>query len=182
MKKIVLSAVAILIALPLNAAVLITGFGTSEFTIDGGTTDFPTTSQTATSTTAVGTDTNIIAGTFDAVDIGGFSQIELVASITGANPNSQFIVDLFNTGFTESQTYSGFLISYGAAPSPLILTFVSQTAVFTDIAGFVFTGAGAGAPLNITFDSVSAVPEPTTCALIAGSLMLAITFRRRRIA
>ena len=36
-----------------------------------------------------------------------------------------------------------------------------------------------GASPSVVFDPVAAVPEPTTCSLLAGAALLALVFRRR---
>jgi hypothetical protein len=161
-------------------AVVITGFSNSEFAVDAGISDFSAITQNATSTTAIGTDQNILAGTFTPIDITGFSTIELSALVSGTNPNGAFTIDLFNTDFTQSRIYSGATTSLTSSLSTITLSFVSQSAAFNDIGGFQFGGQGSGSSLNITFGSIAAVPEPSTWVLLAGGLAIILLLRRRR--
>jgi len=180
MKKFIFILLLISFYLPAHSQVLITGFGSSEFSVDGETTDFGVTTQTATTANAIGTDTNIFAGTFSLVDITGFPGIELTGFVTGVNPNTEFSVEIFNSDFSESRTYRGFLSSFASTSSSTALTFASQTATFNTVGGFQFGGQGSGSSLNITFGSIAAVPEPSTWVLIAGGLAIILLLRRRR--
>jgi len=169
-------------------AILITGFGTtaeppaSAFTIDGATSNFTTITQTALNTNVVGTDTTqIFAGTFGTINIAGLNTIQLTATLTGTNAATNFSVDLFNAALSESRLYSGNLISFvSGSPTTVVLTFVSETASFNDIGAFQYTGNGTGSlPVNITFDSLEAIPEPSTYALLALGLGSLVFFRKR---
>jgi len=168
-------------------AILITGFGStaeapaSAFTIDAGTSTFTTITQVAFNTNVVGTDNaQIFAGSFSSINIAGLNTIQLTGTMSGTNAATNFSVDLFNGALTQSRTYSGNLGGFGTgSPATVVLTFVSETAAFNDIGGFVYTGAGTGDPVNFTFDSLEAIPEPSTYALLALGLGSLVFFRMR---
>jgi len=168
-------------------AILITGFGStaeapaSAFTVDGANSTFPTITQAAFNTNVVGNDLGqIFAGTFSSINIAGLNTIQLTGTMSGTNAASIFSVDLFNGAQNQTRTYSGNLSGFGTgSPATVVLTFVSETASFNDIAAFVFTGAGAGAAVNFTFDSLEAIPEPSTYALLALGLGSLVFFRKR---
>jgi len=163
----------------------VTKFGSSGFTIDTETTTFSA-NQTLTTLTFSGTDStsSILAGTFSLFDATGLNYINLVGSISGTNPNSGFTVELFNSTFNETKLYSGTFGAFGASSTTVQLSFVSQTASFTTIAGFQLTAAGSGDPINMTLSSLNAtaspVPEPGTTCLLALAVGSGIFLRLRR--
>ncbi|MDZ4789086.1 MAG: PEP-CTERM sorting domain-containing protein [Blastochloris sp.] len=170
-------------------AILITGFGStaeapaSAFTIDNLTTNFTTTTQAALNTSVAGTDsTQIFAGTFATINIAGLNTIQLTGTLSDmTNAATNFSVDLFNAALTHSRTYSGNLNSFVLNSSTtVVLTFVSETLSFNDIGGFQYTGNGtASLPVNFTFDSLEAIPEPSTYALLALGLGSLVFLRMR---
>jgi len=168
-------------------AILITGFGStaeapaSAFTIDVATSNFTTITQAAFNTNVVGNDNaQIFAGTFSSINIAGLNTIRLTGTMSGTNAASNFSVDLFNGALNQTRTYSGNLSGFGSgSPATVVLTFVSETAPFNDIAAFSFTGAGTGDAVNFTFDSLEAIPEPSTYALLALGLGSLVFFRMR---
>jgi len=164
-----------------SQAVLITGFGTSDFLIDGSTTW--TTSQNSSSVTASGSDfSNSLSGGFAAVNISGMGVIQFSASLS-QNPGTNFVIAFFDGEF-DQLTYQGTFSNYSIVTSTSSLVFVSASPTFdfTNVIGLTLFSAGAppGAPINLTLDSLSAVPEPTTMALLAGSLTAIMVLRRRR--
>lgn len=160
-------------------AVIVTDFGTPAFLVDTTVTDFIYT-QNSTAAICTGTDVNYFAGTFTPFDSTGYTTFLLTAAITGPNPGSQFAVELYNTALTDYRLYDGFMSSFGSGPTTVTLNFVSQTAAFNDIAGFMFYGIGAFVPLTITFYHLEAIPEPHTYALLACGLGVLLIARKRR--
>ena len=181
MKKLIVSLAFLVVLTSSSKAFLISDFGSASFSIDTGTTSF-TTNQTAVDTSVIGLDNNIFAGTFTTpFDATGYTVFTLNGNVSGTNPGTTFNVDFYNSTFDQTRTYTAYLSDFGSVTTPVLLTFVSQTAVFNDFAGFQFSGGGTGSALNMTFTSVSAaaVPEPATWALLAGSLTTVMVFRRR---
>ena len=161
-------------------ALQITDFSDVGFLVDE-TSSFSTISPNGTNIFVSGTDfLEALVGTFAPVDIAGFSDITLTGSVSGENPNSTFSIYLFNSAFDQYREYSGFTLDFGATSTTVFLTFVSETASFTDIAGFQFIGGGIGSPLSFTFESVDAIPEPSVYALSSMALAGAYLLRRRQ--
>lgn len=168
------------------ASVLLTGFGSTEIA-DGGSSSFI---QTGTTTQFIGSDqTGSFLGTFSPVDITGFtSSITLTATVSGTNPASNFTLQLWDGG-SNFRDYSG---NWSAFPVgvPTSVIFTADTppvGVFnvTTVSGVQFLFGGAGGTLNVTFDSltansINAIPEPSTCAVLAGLAGLGWTLCRRR--
>lgn len=184
-KEIIIALVLSLSALSASKAVLITDFSQANFTIDYGTSSIGYVISANTPNISVeGMDsTQMLAGTFDPVDVSGSFQIILTGTVSGDNPNASFHVDLYNSDFSQVQTYTGYTEFFGSTSTSIVLTFDSGTA-FSDIAGFVFTLDGPGT-LSFTFQGLSAeaVPEPSTYALMAaglGGLFFALRLRKAR--
>jgi len=167
-------------------AILITGFGStaeapaSIFTIDAAS-NFTTITQVAFNTNVVGNDNaQIFSGSFSSINIAGLNTIQLTGTLFGVNALSNFTVELFNSDFSQSRNYSGNLSGFvSGSPATVVLAFVSETAAFNGIGGFQYTGNGTGDPVNFTFDSLEAIPEPSTYALLALGLGSLVFFRMR---
>ncbi len=184
MKNLLLASLVLFCGITQSKAILISDFGSGNFTIDGGSTSFTTTNQTSSTTNAIGLDTNVLAGIFTTVfDSSGYTNFFLDAKVTGINPGTSFNVDFYSADFLQTRTYTAFLSGFGSGVNTSIeLTFTTETATFNDFGGFQFTGGGTGDALNITFNSVTAtaVPEPATWALLAAGLATVVVLRRRR--
>jgi len=165
-------------------ALVITDFSAASFTVDSGTSSFPTIQVNPGNVAVDGTDFGeSLAGTFVPVDVTGLDQFSLSGSIGGTNPGSAFTVLLFNSSFDQVREYSGSLSDFGSGSSSVVLTLVSESAPFTDIAGFQFIGGGSGSPLAMTFEGLTAtaVPEPSTWVLlVAAGGLLVIRLQRSR--
>lgn len=169
-----------------SSAQTITGFGSGDFTIDGG--DL-TTTQTAGAFTISGTDGGgaTTYGSFVTVQLTSFatSTLALRATATSA-PSSAFTVDLYDSDdrvATWTGSWSSFTVG---SESTVNLTFITAASGFNgNVYALQFNTAGVGAPLSFSFDNLAAVPvpEPSAFAAIAGIAMLgAVAYRRRRVA
>ncbi|HWL52862.1 MAG TPA: PEP-CTERM sorting domain-containing protein [Chthoniobacteraceae bacterium] len=121
------------------------------------------------------------AGVFDSVDIVGLSDISLTGSIIGENPDIQFTLYLYNTAVDQWRTYVAYTSAFGSESTTVTLTFLEETASFTDVGGLAFNAGGApGSNITFAFESLQAIPEPSVYALSAVALGAAAWLRRRR--
>lgn len=113
------------------------------------------------------------------------SNDNLQINITGPTfPTSTFSVTLFSAdqggGDFLSKTFDGDFSQAGVVGNNYSLTFNSGDS-FTAVSGFTFTSAGSGENMNISFNNLSVIPEPSTYALMAlGGLVLFYIARRRK--
>lgn len=175
----------LIVSLHICNAQIITDFGSADTTIDPST-NFTTVTPSLNSINVIGNDGGqIFALTFAPVIIAPLTTINLQGTLTGANPNSLFTAELYNTDFSQERIYNGFLSSFPSGTETTVgLSLISQTASFNDIGAFVFTGGGTGSPLNFTFDTLTAspvaVPEPATYTLFSlGLIVVMLTYRFR---
>lgn len=164
----------------------VTLFGTSSFTPTFS--SFTTSDQTANWYQVVGNDfgsafygdlpspVNITGDTF---------QLSLTATYVGTAA-SNFQIDLFD-GNGNDRLYQGNFSSFTQnVSSTVLLSFVSQTGSFdaTDVTSLGFLTDGTGSSVNITATQVaalSAIPEPSTFALLGFGIPLLFRRIRRRI-
>lgn len=155
--------------------------GSADFTIDGG--SVGTYTQTATNldfaAAALG---DQIFGNYTPSDWSAYSDFGIRMTVTGANPNLPFTITMYDSSF-NSTAYSGFttgLLDGVPGVAPLTLS-APAGANLADIAGFQIGWDGSASPINISMSNVSAVPEPTTYALLAlgGLVVGAVRLRRR---
>jgi len=155
----------------LNAQ-LLTGFGTGQFTQTSS--DFTTNTQSANDFNIIGNDLNSIYGSFTPVAISAnLAGLSLIGSFSGT-ASGNFQIELFDSG-GDSRTYQ---TTWGAFNT---LSFLSQSGAFNGTAvsmGLLTTGTGTGT-INLTMDSLTAIPEPSTYALLALGLGSLVFFRMR---
>ena len=148
-----------------------------------------TSNATAFNATAVLGDTFYNVNSFGPVVWTSANGLYIRSSIT-TNPNLPFTFKLFDTSFNEVAEYSGTTNSFttgtsqsdSAAYSYLNLTPVGSPNL-SNVGYLQFTFDG-GAVTNMSFQAVSttAVPEPSTYALLAiGAVGLFFSFRRRKV-
>ena len=167
-----------------NAAVLLTNFGSSTFTLDG-TTSFTTTQQVS-NLQITGSDLGSqLDGFFGAANITGQSDtLTLTGSATLA-PASPFSVTLYDSSLATA-LYSGGSWTGLSGSGSTSLNFVSKSTGFdfSHVSGLELLTGGSGSTINATLTGISAsasgVPEPSRTLLgMMGLLSLAI--RRRRV-
>ncbi len=191
--KLAITALVILMSLPYarGSYVDLTSFGSTDFTVDGSATT-ATYTQSASSLNFSGT--IVLADTlggiwnaapFDWSAYDPSTDFAAKFTVVGTNPSLPFTLTLFDSSFTlvnfsgttvgaTTDTYIPLTLT--DAPSPAI------TAALGAIAGAQFTWDGGASGSNVTLQSVAAVPEPSTYALLAmsGFALGGYVMRRRR--
>lgn len=188
MKKILLPllGLCLLSVLPATrAAVIITDFGSDEFTPFSST--FDSNAQTPNQISLVGTEGSRIYGTLSApVDISGFTSALSITGIYTGTYNEQFVIDLVD-GSSGFVTYNGFYALFNNGVSTTVpLAYVTGSGTFdpTNVTSVQFTAGSGGTSksVDLVITDLSAVPEPATWALAAGGLLALLGLRRRRSA
>lgn len=169
-----------------NAAVLVTGFGTGQYTSTFS--DFTTQNQTATTYQLTGNDfgQSAFGDLSSTVNISGSTSFLTLTATFSGTATSVFNIELFDT-LGNSRLYkanfSGFTQN---VLSSVDFTFFSQTGPFNNIVNNLgFTTFGTGSTINITMDKLEAnppVPEPTSTALMMVGLVSLAARRRRQAA
>jgi hypothetical protein len=150
--------------------------GTNNFVIDteSTTVDYSQspTSLTISPSVSFG---STLAGLWNApMDWSSFSltNFGVIFSITGANPELPFSLELYSSSLDVVNTFEGFTI--GATNTPTFIPLSLQipgTGDMSDIAGAMLTFNEAG-NINMQWDSIAVVPEPKTIGLLLSSLLI----------
>lgn len=151
--------------------------GTSGFTLDAGSPLQPP--QTATSITLNGTyafgDTfygDLISAPADWSAYTNFSDLGVVMSVTGANPNLTFTIALYDSSFDLINSYLASTAGLTSTPSVAWFNSIATPGnlKLNDVNYLQFTW-GLSGTINTTMNEVVAVPEPSTYALLALSAL-----------
>jgi hypothetical protein len=166
------------------AQIDLVSLGSSTFTVDPGATTASYTQSGSgiifNGTYALG---DTLGGTFATQDWSNpaYTEFGVTMTLTGSNPNLPFSVQFYDAAFNVINTYGGTtvpLVAGSPTYTPLSLN-IPGTGILTSVAGVQFTLDGGGA-INTTVETVSAVPEPSTYALLVlGGLALS-AYRLRR--
>jgi hypothetical protein len=183
MKILHLFTLIVALAPALAGQTILTGFGTGQFTLDTDNSILLSSSQSATALTiSVNDQSGAFAGLFPApVNISGQSNsLVFTATVTGTNPASNFQLQLYdgNGFFSFNGNWSSFVT--GASTSVTLPASDSSSFDFANVQGFQLLFGGTGNVLNVTFDQLASIPEPTTFALVAGMSALGLCVARRR--
>ena len=114
---------------------------------------------------------------------GSSTDFSLYMALTGGtNPNMGFNVQIWNAGFSDSLYLAGNTISASSVASYVPLTYDSGSiSVLANPSTLIISWNDSGTP-TVTMTSLSAVPEPSTYALLAvGAVGLFLSFRRRKV-
>jgi len=173
---------ALVSAVSLSAGVFITSFGSDDFADLSS----PSLVQTASTGRFEGDLlTAYIGGDFASVDITGFTGALALTATVWENPATGFQLWLYDSEF-NSYVYDGNWSDFttGAESTVVLNAQVGQTGAFdfTQVQGldFFFDAGLGGETFNVTFDTLSAVPEPSTYAVLAGLVCLGYGVIRRR--
>jgi hypothetical protein len=165
--------------------------GSSALTVDGGST---TASYTHTGTGLAFTTVALgdtLGGFFNAAPLDWSSSasalgdsIYLQISFAGANPLLPISLEIYDASFSSFNFYQGTTTPISESPDYFKLDLAGSLtpSIFNNVGAIQFTWDGAGT-VNGEVQSIAAVPEPSTYALIAlGCLVLAghVIRRRRR--
>ncbi|MDP1579301.1 MAG: PEP-CTERM sorting domain-containing protein [Candidatus Didemnitutus sp.] len=123
-----------------------------------------------------------LISTFNATT--AFDTIVAVARVDSGNSSNGFIVNLFDSQGTGALTATFAASSFNSATFvavPSNITVHPENGNRADIAFFGIAGVGTTAAFRFSFDSLTAVPEPSTYAAIFGVLALGFVAYRRRM-
>jgi len=96
----------------------------------------------------------------------------IIISVSGENPNTPFTIDFYDSSLAIANTFTGTTFGAGATPSFSALTFTTPgTGAMNDIYGMVLT-FDAPDTINMSWEGVAVVPEPTTNALLISAAFL----------
>jgi hypothetical protein len=130
---------------------------------------------------------DLVGGGFASQNWSSYSNSDfgMVLSASSTAVNLSFSVEFYDPSFANVlNTYSGSVVSIGTSPTfvPLALS-IPGTGILSSVGGVQVIWGGAGeAGQSVTVNSVAAVPEPSTYALLAlaGLAFGAQRMRRRR--
>jgi len=173
-------------AIESRGSVVLTSFGNSAspaFMIDGSTSF--TTTQNAANIGILGADSLQLAGTFDARDLTGQSDVLTLTGSVLVGSTSGFNAELVD-GSGNFALYTGgiWLGPTGLASGSTVLSFLSSDPLFNfaDVIGIQLLGGGAGiSSINATLTgaSTSAIPEPSRVMLLLLGFF-GLTLKRNR--
>lgn len=168
-----------------KAAVLVTDFGTGQYSSTF--TDFPTEIQTGTTYQLVGTDFSFSAfGNLPStVNVAGSTSFLTLTGTFAGTATTVFGIEIFDT-LGNSRLYKA---PFSAFPqlslASVNFNFDSENIVSGAFNNLVttlgFSTTGTGSTVNITMDSLTAAPEPTSTALMLVGLVSFAARRQRQM-
>lgn len=168
-----------------EAAVTLTTFGTSSFTVDTDNTGFnKPIPQTASSAQVVGNDqSGSLSGAFASnINITGNTSILTLTGSTTTAPSSLFNILLFDSTGKQATYTGGSWTTLTGGSTTLNFSSSAGGFNFSSIAGMTLLTAGSGSAINATLTGLSAgvtaAPEPSRALL--GMLGLGFVALRRR--
>lgn len=184
MKKILILSTLLITFVSASSALTITNFGTGSWTPASFGNDFTVSDQSDSSVSITGNAANAHSGTLtSSADLTGAAN-QLILSGSFSTGSGALSVVLFDSGFTNTVTYTGGSFADLVNLGSTIVTFIADTGVdFSDIAALQIIGAGApSTTVTGSFTDLSSVPEPSSFAFFAGALGLGFASLRRRVA
>jgi hypothetical protein len=166
-----------------HSQVTITGFGTGQFAATSN--DFGGTGQTATTFNIAGTDFGLsLFGNVSPSPVnitGNTVSLSLTGTFTGT-ATSAFQINLFDNAGNDV-LYQGSFSSFsqGVSSTVTLLPISGGSGVFNNnVVSLALLTTGTGSTVNLTLDTLSAVPEPSTWAFTAlGGVVLGLAVRRK---
>jgi hypothetical protein len=197
MKKLTLSLATILVSAALSHAQYsdLVSLGSNSWTIDtsGSSSIFSQSSTSVSFNTAV-TSGEAVQGALVTTPVnwsafnagngtqGSSTDFAVNMSFTGgSNPNMGFNVQVWNADFSDNMYFAGNTATATSTAAYIPLTFDSgNTAILANPGNIIISWNDGGTP-SVTMNSLAAVPEPSTYALMAlGGLVLFFIARRRK--
>jgi len=158
-----------------TSAQIITNFGTAAG--DDGLWSYNPVTSTISGTETLGA---VLFGTSENISLAGSSGVELTLNVA-TSPGGGFSVSIYdNVGLealVDGFTWSAFS---GGASITRSYTNIQSGFNFNNVVDWNLNSGGSGNPMTATFDSIAAVPEPSTWVLLAGGLAIILLLRRRR--
>jgi len=174
MKSSLLALIAFVTITSVSYGQLITGFGTNA--TNGGSWTYTSATSTITGTEGPG---DLLFGNTQFLNYSGAIQISLTANAT-INPGSTFSLVLQDGEGDEIFSQFSWASFLGGNT---VLSNLSVNAAFNpaNVVGWNLIAGSSSNPINVSLTSATAIiPEPTTMALLAGSLTAIMVLRRRR--
>lgn len=114
-------------------------------------------------------------------DLTGYTQISLTARIDPGNVSGAFTVVLWDTNGDDAAQATFFASEFSGTFSMVTkaLTIIDPIR-YQDVGGFIISGNGTFDAFRVSFDSLSAIPEPSTYALLGLGLAGLVVGRRLR--
>lgn len=99
----------------------------------------------------------------------------IIAAIVGTNPNTPFTIEFYDSNLDIANTFTGSTSGIGASPtfSPILFS-LAGSGQMDDIIGIGFTFDSPDT-IDMTWDSIAVVPEPSTYLLLALGLIACAT-------
>lgn len=173
-----------LFAFSSHSAIVLTNFGTDAIT-DDTTWTYNSATSNISGTQSIG---NLLYNNNNTVwDLSGVAadvsllQISLTGFVT-TNPTGQFYITLIDSGSREANWAFGWG-DFGSTPTTVVKNLTTSNNPsfdLSDIVNWNLSSGGSNLSVNATFSSMSAVPEPSTGALMVIGAVGLVALRRLR--